>query len=153
MSEALQERITDEYAQALNDTTAADLAALIKYIEHFGVGHELDAIIHTARPGARVQRRFLPVHTQGDIFKAALRTAKAQDLVQDVVVGLYADELGDDVADPSLAQLQSATDVVLGLVARGLVIITLLGVVYRDEVAKPHAIEVLKNSFGIDLTK
>lgn len=153
MTEALHERIEAEFIAALDEITAADLGALVRHIERFGLGGELDAVIRTARPGATVQRRFLPAHTQGTIFKAALRTEKAVDLLQDCVVGLYADELGDAVEDPTLAQLQEATDVVLGLTSAALVKLTLIGVVHREEVAAPHAIVVLRDAFACDLTK
>lgn len=153
MSEDLKPRLDAEFAKAWGDVTSADLAAVIPYVERFGIGGELDAIVRTARPNAKVQRRFLPVHVQGDIFKAALRTAKARDLLQDVVVGLYAQELGDDVEDPTLAQLQSATQAVLAVAPASLVKLTLLGVVDRDEVAAPHALVVLRDAFDCDLTK
>lgn len=153
MTDVKHERLEAEFAQALGEVSAADLAALIPQIERFGLGADLDLIVRTARPGAKVQRRFLPAHAQGEILKAALRTARAQDLVQDVVVGMYADELGDAVTDPSFAQLTSATDVVLGRTSRALVKLTLLGVVYREEVAEAHAVAVLRDTFDCDLTR
>lgn len=153
MTDITPERIAEAYGQALSDVTAADLAALVPHIEEFGMGGELDVVIVTARPGAKVQRRFLPRHAQGDIFRAALRTAKAQDLVQDTIIGLYAEVLGEAVEDPSLEQLRDSTASVLQQAAAPLVIITLLGVVYRGDVAAPHAIAVLQERFGIDLTK
>lgn len=153
MSEVLHDRLESEFVVALGEITSEDLAALVRHIERFGLGGDLDAIIRTARPGATVQRRFLPAHTQGTIFKAALRTEKAVDLVQDAIVGLYADELGEAVEDPSLEQLRAATDVVLGLVSAALVKLTLIGVVHREEVAAPHAVAVLREKFGVDLTK
>lgn len=152
MTEVSTDRAAAEYAQALADITAADLAVLIAEIEAFGLGGELDAIMRTARPGAKVQRRFLPANVQGDILRSALKTAKAQDLVQDVVVGLYAEELGDDVADPSLEQLATTTEKVLATTPTSLVKLTLLGVVYREEVAAPHAAVVLRERFACDLT-
>lgn len=152
MTEISPERIADAYTTALAEVTGADLEALIPHIERFGIGHELDAVVITARPGAKVQRRFLPRHAQGDIFRAALRTAKAQDLVQDTVIGLYADVLGDAIEDPSLEQLRDATATVLEQAAAPLVVITLLGVVYREDLAAPHAIVVLHERFGIDLS-
>ncbi len=153
MSEVVLERLEAEFAQALDEITAADLAALVPHIERFGVTGDLDAIIRTARPGAKVQRRFMPLKVQGDIFRAALRTAKAQELVQDVVVGLYADELGDAVTDPTLEQLATTTDVVLRQTSRAVVKLTLLGVVYREELAASHAITVLRDTLNCDLTK
>ena len=151
MTEITPERIADAYGKALADVTSPDLAALVPHIERFGMGGELDAVVITARPGAKVQRRFLPRHAQGDIFRAALRTAKAQDLVQDTVIGLYADVLGDAVEDPSLEQLREATTAVLEQVAAPLVVITLLGVVYRQDLAAPHAVVVLREQFAVDL--
>jgi len=153
MSEVLHERLESEFVGALSQITPADLAVLVRHIERFGLGSDLDAIIRTARPGATVQRRFLPTHTQGTIFKAALRTEKAVNLVQDAVVGLYADELGEAVEDPTLEQLANATDVVLGLTSAALVKITLIGVVHREEVAAPHALVVLRDKFDCDLTR
>lgn len=144
MSETERERIEGEYLQAASDVTAADLTTLVPHIERFGLGGELDAVVRTARPNAKVQRRFLPAHVQGDILKAAMRTPKALELVQDAVVGLYADEIGDDVMKPSLEQLAATTEVVLGQVSPTLVKLTLLGVVLRDEVAAPQAIAVLR---------
>ncbi len=151
MTENSQERSEAEYARALEAVTAEDLAALIPYIEAFGLAGELEGVMRTARPGLKVQRRFLPAHVQGDILRAALRGPKGQDLVQDVVVGLYAEELGDDVADPSLEQLAAATQAVLAVAPRSLVALTLLGVVYRNEVAAPHAVVVLRDTFALDL--
>ena len=153
MAEVTRERIESEYVRALSDITSADLAALIPHIERFGLAGDLDLVIRTARPGAKVQRRFLPAHVQGDILKAGLRTAKAQELVQDAVVGLYHDELGDDVMDPSPEQLASATAAALGRVSQALVRLTLIGVVAREEVAAPHAIAVLRDALACDLTK
>lgn len=153
MSEVLQDRLEAEIVATLDEITAADLEVLVGHIQRFGIGHELDALIRIARPGAKVQPRFLPAHVRADILKSALRTPKALELVQDVVVGLYADELGDAVNDPSLAELESGTTAVLAMVARPLVKLTLLGVVYRDEVAKAHAISVLREQFACDLTK
>lgn len=153
MSEAKQERLEQEFATSLEAITSADLEVLVGHIQRFGIGAELDAVIRIARPGAKVQPRFLPPHVKADILKAALRTPKALDLVQDAVVGLYADELGDDVMDPSLAQLQAGTEAVLGQVSKPLVMLTLIGVVAREEVAAPHAIAVLRDALGCDLTK
>lgn len=153
MSEVIEERLESEYAQALADVTPADLGALIPHIERFGLGGDLDTIVRTARPGAKVQRRFMPAHAQGAILKAALRTSKAQELVQDVVVGLYSDELGEAIADPTFEQLKATTDLVLGRTSRALVKLALLGVVFRDEVAKPHALAVLRDTLDCDLTK
>lgn len=152
MSEVLQERLVAEYHDALAAVSGADLAALVPHAERFGLGPDLDALVRTARPGAKVQRRFLPHHAQGDILRAALRTAKGQDVVQDIVVGLYAEELGDDVADPSLQQLADATAVVRTRIADSLVQLTLLGVVAREEVAAAHAVAVLREAFSCDLT-
>lgn len=153
MSEAKLERIEAEFAKALEAVSATDLAALIPHIERYGLGGDLNTIFTTARPGAKVQRRFMPTHAQGTILKAALRTTKAQGVVQDVVIGMYAEELGDDVENPTLAQLQSATEVVQKLTSPALVKVALLGVVYREEVAEPHAIVVLRDQFDCDLTK
>jgi hypothetical protein len=153
MSEVTQERLEAEFAQAMGEVTPTDLAALVPQIERFGLGGDLDTIVRTARPGAKVQRRFMPAHVQGSILKAALRTPKAQELVQDVVIGLYAHELAEAIEDPTLEQLADTTTVVLGTTARPLVKLALLGVVARDEVAKPHAITVLRDTFGCDLTK
>ncbi len=153
MSEVIEERLDAEYTRALAEVTPADLAALVPHIERFGLAGDLDAIVRTARPGAKVQRRFMPAHAQGAILKAALRTAKAQELLQDVVVGLYADELGEALEDPTLEQLTSATQVVLGRTCPALVRLALLGVVFRDEVAAPHAVVVLRGTFGCDVTK
>ena len=153
MSEVKQDRLDAEFTQAISEVTGTDLAALIPFVEGFGLGGDLDTVIRTARPGAKVQRRFMPAHAQGEIFKAALRTVKAQDLVQDVVVGLFAEDLGDAVLEPTLEQLDSASKVVLGRVSRSLVKLTLLGVVYREEVAAVHAVTVLRDSFACDITK
>ncbi len=153
MSEVKQDRLDAEFTQAIGEVTGADLAALIPFVESFGLGGDLDTVIRTARPGAKVQRRFMPAHAQGEIFRAALRTVKAQDLVQDVVVGLFAEDLGDAVLEPTLEQLDSASKVVLGRVSRSLVKLTLLGVVYREEVAAVHAVTVLRDSFACDITK
>jgi hypothetical protein len=153
MSEVKQDRLDAEFTQAIGEVTAADLTSLIPFVEAFGLAGDLDTVIRTARPGAKVQRRFMPAHAQGEIFKAALRTFKAQDLVQDVVVGLFAEDLGDAVLEPTFEQLNGATNVVLGRLPRSLVKLTLLGVVYREEVAAPHAVTVLRDTFACDLTK
>ena len=153
MSEVKQDRLDAEFTQAISEVTSTDLAALIPFVEGFGLGGDLDTVIRTARPGAKVQRRFMPAHAQGEIFKAALRTVKAQDLVQDVVVGLFAEDLGDAVLEPTLEQLDSASKVVLGRVSRSLVKLTLLGVVYREEVAAVHAVTVLRDRFACDITR
>ena len=152
MIDVPQQRVADEYAQILDAITAGDLAALIPEIERYGLGPDLDLVVRTARPNAKVQRRFLPAHVQGDILKAALRTAKAQDLVQNLLIGFYADVLGDAVEDPSLEQLRDSTAIVLARTSRALVMFTLLGVVDRGEVAAPHAVTILRESFGCDLT-
>ena len=153
MTDVLQTRLDDEYAKAIDAITAADLAPLIPHIERYGLGGDLDLVVRTARPNAKVQRRFLPAHVQGDILKAALRNAKAQDLVQNVLVGFYAEELGDDVENPSLDQLRDTSATVLARSSRPLVMLTLLGVVDRGEVAAEHAVTVLRESFDCDLTK
>lgn len=153
MSEMQQARLDAEFTKAIDAITAADLAALVPQIERFGVGGELDAIVRTARPNAKVQRRFLPAAVQGEIFKAALRHGKAQELAQDVVIGLYAQELGDAVNDPTLDQLRTATDTLRTIIAPALLRLTLLGVVAREEVAAPHAVTVLRDSLDCDLTK
>lgn len=153
MANVNAERVETEFAQALDDITAGALAALVPVIEAYGLASELDTIVRTARPSSKVQRRFMPAALQGDIFRSALRTAKAQDLVQDIVVAFYADELGDDVADPSLDQLAKTSKSVASKIDPQLVKATLLGVVFRQEVAAPHAITVLKDQFGLDLTK
>ena len=153
MSDIQQAKLEAEYAQTLADISVDDLVGLIPQIERFQATSDLDTVIRTARPNAKVQRRFLPIHIQGEIFKVGLRSAKAQNLIQDVVIGLYYDELGDAVADPSLEQLASGTEAVAKIVAAPLVKLTLLGVVARDEVAKPHAITVLRDQFDCDLTK
>lgn len=146
-----QRALETAYTDTLSAITANDLVALIPQIERFRATKDLDEVIRTARPSAKVQRRFMPLNVQGEIFKVGLRQAKAQSLVQDVVIGLYAEEIGDDVVDPSLAQLQAATKTVLAMVPRPLVQLTLLGVVVREEVATPHAITVLRETFGINL--
>lgn len=139
------------YADTLASITVEDLVALIPHIERFNATADLDAVIKNARPNAKVQRRFLPLQVQGEIFKVGLRSAKGQNLVQDVVIGLYHDQLGDAVMDPTLEQLVSATKTVLTIVPKAMVQLTLLGVVFRGDVAMPHAIEVLKKDFGISL--
>ena len=153
MSETARERIEAEYDRSLEEISAADLTTLIPHILRFGLGRELESVIRTARPSAKVQSRFLPVTLQAEILKSALRNAKAQELVVDAVVGMYADDLGNDVADPTLEQLSSATAKALSVLPRSLVEFTLLGVVARDELAKPHAITVLRDTFACDLTR
>lgn len=144
--------IEEEFTKARDAITAADLTDLIPVIESFGLGSDLDVVIRTARPGAKVQRRFMPARVQADILRAALvRNPKAQEVVQDAVIGLYADHLGDDVTDPTLEQLRSTTDTVLGGTSEALVKFALLGVVARHEVAEPHAVVVLRERFGCDL--
>ncbi|MHB0929007.1 MAG: hypothetical protein ACYC3W_08795 [Candidatus Nanopelagicales bacterium] len=153
MAEVLQARLEAAFAQALSEVTPSDLEALIAQIEAFGLGGDLDTVVRTARPGAKVQRRFMPPHAQAAILKAALRTAKAQVLVQDVVIGLYAEELGDAIEDPTLEQLQAATSAVLGLASPALVKLALIAVIDRQEVAAPHAAVVLRDTLSCDLTQ
>ena len=148
---AAQSALDTAFAEALDAITIDDLVALIPQIERFQATKDLDDVIRTARPNAKVQRKFMPVQVQGEIFKAGLRHPKAQNLVQDIVIGLYYDELGDAVADPTLDQLATATTSVLKIVPKAMVQLTLLGVIYRAEVAKPHAITVLRDTFGIAL--
>ena len=147
MTDVQPAKLEAAYAQALGAITIDDLVALIPQIERFRATADLDAVIKAARPGAKVQRKFLPLQVQGEIFKVGLRSAKGQNLVQDTVIGLYYDELGDAVADPTLEQLASATTQVMSIVSKAIVQLTLLGVVARDEVAKPHAITVLRDQF------
>ena len=148
---AHQTALETAYADAIEAITVDDLVALIPQIERFRATADLDVVIKTARPNAKVQRRFLPAHVQGEIFKVGLRSAKGQNLVQDIVIGLYYDELGDAVADPTLEQLASASKAVVKIVSPAMVQLTLLGVIYRDDVAAPHAVTVLKDQFGISL--